>query len=111
MGLDQWADIKHAKKRLFKEIAYWRKHHDLHKWMENLFVAKGGTGEFNFLVLSIEDLDKLEKDVRGDNLPAYRGIVADDENSKRYKDDDLKFIETARQYVRKGYEVKYSYWW
>jgi excinuclease UvrABC ATPase subunit len=28
-----------------EELAYWRKHHDLHGWMERLYRAKGGDKE------------------------------------------------------------------
>ena len=40
------------------QLFYWRKHHDLHGWMKNLFFKKGGTGEFNcdYVVLTFSFL-------------------------------------------------------
>ncbi|MFG1384347.1 hypothetical protein [Xanthobacter versatilis] len=45
-------------------IRYWRKHPNLHGWMERLYRSKGGTApEFNCatLLLTGEDLDALEE--------------------------------------------------
>jgi len=49
---------------------YWRKHHDLHGWVEQLYVNKGGTEMFNGIpvVLSLNDLDLLERDIKNWNL-------------------------------------------
>ena len=53
------------------ELHYWRKHPNLHGWMEALYYEKGGGELFNCvpLVLTPEDLDRLEADVRAANLP------------------------------------------
>ena len=77
MGLDMYAwrvkaadvvsDFEVAKDNndfsKLEEIFYWRKHHDLHGWMENLYREKGGTEEsFNCVKVRLtkEDLERLE---------------------------------------------------
>ena len=46
MGLDQQAYTK-DKDGQCETIQDWRKHNALDGWMQNLWVAKGGTGEWN----------------------------------------------------------------
>jgi hypothetical protein len=72
MGLDMFAytiktpipavDFEHAPGSV--EIAYWRKHPNLHGWMEQLYRSKGGTAQsFNCVPVRIDadDLDALER--------------------------------------------------
>jgi hypothetical protein len=56
------------------ELRYWRKHPDLHGWMEKLYREKGGTAEsFNCVrvVLAPPDLDRLEADIKESKSAAY----------------------------------------
>ncbi len=58
----------------YVDVHYWRKHPNLHGWMENLYREKGGKDEtFNCvnLQLTADDLDRLEADSRrrGDRSP------------------------------------------
>lgn len=76
MGLDMFAykvpkkdvrgDFKFKRSKNVIEIDYWRKHHDLHGWFENLYLSKGGNETFNCipLKLELEDLDQLEYDIK-----------------------------------------------
>ena len=96
------------------ELFYWRKHHDLHGWMENLYASKGGDHEFNCIPvrLTLEDLDNLEKDIRSKMLPETRGFFfgdnpPDEESNLR----DLDFIEEARDAIEAGDAVYYDSWW
>lgn len=96
------------------EIAYWRKHHDLHGWMGRLFEIKGGTGVFNcdYVELTKEDLCLLRHDINADNLPPTTGFFfgnnpPDDESKKR----DLEFIRKAEDAIDEGYHVYYTSWW
>ena len=98
-----------------KEFHYWRKHHDLHGWMEWLYRSKGGTTEsFNCIPvrLTTEDLDKLEYDIQNNLLPITQGFFfgdnPPDEESVKY---DLEFIEKARQVIADGDAVYYDSWW
>lgn len=98
-----------------KEFFYWRKHHDLHGWMEHLYRVKGGTKEsFNCVPvrLTIEDLDGLQRDLLNNALPQTTGFFfgnnpPDDESLK----DDLKFIQAARDIIAEGDAVYYDSWW
>jgi hypothetical protein len=55
-----------------EELHYWRKHPNLHGWMEKLYAEKGGAGEdFNLDTLRLEsaDLDRLEAALAENRLP------------------------------------------
>lgn len=98
-----------------EEIKYWRKHHDLHGWMESLYHAKGGENDvFNCqkVRLTLEDLDKLEADVVANRLPDTTGFFFG--NNPPDLDSiagDLQFIVRARQVINEGDAVYYDSWW
>lgn len=96
------------------ELFYWRKHHDLHGWMERLWRRKGGVGTFNCcpVQLTAEDLDALQFDLLNDALPKTQGFFfgdnpPDDESLK----EDLQFIQKARDTIADGFAVYYDSWW
>jgi hypothetical protein len=96
------------------EIHYWRKHHDLHGWMERLYRAKGGAGDFNCVPLRLSrvDLDNLEHDIKNNKLATmggfFRNFPPDDDGSIA---DDMRFIERARSMLDIGFAVYYDSWW
>ncbi len=97
------------------EIAYWRKHPNLHGWMYNLWVSKGNEGEFNGdeLELTWEDIDQLEYDVelgRLKNLEAT-GFFWGDPSDDYYYEQDVKFIAEARAQLFLGLKVFYNSSW
>ena len=98
-----------------EEIKYWRKHHNLHGWMESLYRAKGGENDvFNCqkVRLTLEDLDKLEADVMDNRLPDTTGFFFG--NNPPDLDsiaEDLQFIVKARQVINEGDAVYYDSWW
>jgi hypothetical protein len=94
------------------QIAYWRKHPNLHGWMEALYHRKGETELFNCTQVKLEltDLDELEKAVVCDLLPRTTGFFFG-ENRPEDKENDLAFILIAREALRSGYNVFYSSWW
>lgn len=98
-----------------EELYYWRKHHDLHGWMEKLYRAKGGTEpSFNCVKvrLSLTDLDQLEKDVSDYSLPETTGFFfGDNPQDAESKQEDLEFIKKARQAIKEGDCVYYDSWW
>lgn len=125
MGLDMYAfsvakmnsneDFVIAEDSERTQIAYWRKHHDLHGWMEHLYHNKGGTKEsFNCVAvrLTLEDLSRLETDLTNNILPATTGFffgdTPPDEDSLR---EDLMFIAKARIEIFMDREVYYDSWW
>lgn len=96
------------------ELHYWRKHANLHCWMKRLYHQKGGTGDFNlqFVKLTAEDLDQLEKDVQQARLPFTQGFFfGASENSMRERADTHDFIHKARAALANGKEVVYYAWW
>ena len=93
----------------FTEFAYWRKHHTLHNWFEDLYYCKGGKDEsFNRIPVRIteEDLDRLEKVFLRNKKFHYSGYVDWD-----YEEADKSFIENARQAIQEGYAIYYDSWW
>ena len=96
-----------------KELAYWRKHPNLHGWMEELWRSKGNEGMFNGdeLELTWEDLDQLEADVKENRLPSTTGFFFGDEADSYYYEDDLKFIKEAKADLLCGLKVFYNSSW
>jgi hypothetical protein len=96
-----------------RELAYWRKHPNLHGWMHRLWNQKGFEGDFNGdeLELTREDLDALEQDVVEGNLPSTSGFFFGDGADDYYREDDLKFIREARAELFMGLRVFYNSSW
>ena len=129
MGLDMYAwrvakddaindfDIAKDEDGQFKleEMFYWRKHHDLHGWMERLYRSKGGTAQsFNCVRVRLTktDLDLLEHDVLNGKLPETTGFFfgtnpPDEDSMKR----DMEFISAAKVAIAAGDAVYYDSWW
>lgn len=99
------------------ELQYWRKHPYLQGWMENLWREDCSEEEshehFNckYVQLHAIDLDHLEIDVKGNNLPETGGFFFGDDSCEYYKEQDLKFIADARQAIADGKAVFYYSWW
>ena len=120
MGLDMFAlktkanlpaeiDFPHVEA---EELHYWRKHPDMHGWMERLYRQKGGTQEFNTvnLQLTLQDLQSLETAIIAKDLPATTGFFFGASDGSEIA-DDLAFLEKARRALREGYAVFYTSWW
>jgi hypothetical protein len=97
-----------------RELAYWRKHPNLHGWMEQRYRERGGDAEmFNGVELELtwEDLDALEEDIESSNLPHTRGFFFGDPSDDYYKEQDLEFIRKARSELFCGLKVFYNSSW
>jgi hypothetical protein len=96
-----------------REIAYWRKHPNLHGWMHRLWNQKGFDGDFNGdeLELTREDLDWLEQDIIEGNLPGTSGFFFGNDADDYYRENDLKFIREARAELFLGLRVFYNSSW
>ena len=127
MGLDAWAcevdekDFKNDVGPLPEEVrhpdfAYWRKHHELEKWMSNLYYEKGGKDWFNlkYVKLSKKDIQQLYKALLRHDLI--------DDPGKKYEPyyimglaEDLKFIAKALSILndpdKKDHCIIYYSWW
>ena len=70
MGLDMYAYVANKADGNWddhQEISYWRKHPNLHGWMEKLYAEKGGVcSTFNGVEVELtwDDVDRLEKDIK-----------------------------------------------
>jgi len=96
-----------------EEIFYWRKHPNLHGWMEALYRSKGGTAEsFNCVPVRLDpaDLDALEAAVKDDALPETEGFFFGVSDGSE-KACDLEFIRKAREAIAEGDTVFYRSWW
>lgn len=121
MGLDMFAFMtkEHIAQSVdFKvenatEIHYWRKHPDLHGWMEQLYYDKGGASEcFNCVNVELtkDDLDRLEDALHMAELPLTNGFFFGKSDGSEI-DDDLRFIRIARKAINCGNVVYYTGWW
>lgn len=121
MGLDQYAYVSEDGRHNddSRDIAYWRKHNRLQGWMEDKYRDNGGTKEFNCvsLELTIGDIEQLDVVINNRMLPETGGFFfgndsySDYEGEYGYKDDDIKFINKAREELNKGNRVFYNCWW
>ena len=98
-----------------EELFYWRKHHDLHGWMENLYREKGGTKEsFNCVKVRLtkEDLERLASDVVANRLPQTTGFFfGDNPPDAESIEHDMEFIGKALAAILQGDAVYYDSWW
>ena len=97
-----------------REIAYWRKHPNLHGWMEKLAQDKGlSYDSFNGveMELTYEDLDELERAVTHKQLPATDGFFFGNPSDEYYRESDLEFIKNARAELFLGLKVFYNSSW
>jgi len=109
-----------------REIAYWRKHPNLHGWMERLWHQKrnaennpvvenagdlGGTFNGIELELTYDDLEELERAVTHGQLPATSGFFFGNDADEHYRESDLQFIKNARAELFMGLKVFYNSSW
>lgn len=96
-----------------REISTWRKHPNLHGWMEQLYRRKGGSApEFNCVNVQLEpaDIDALGADILAGRLPVTTGFFFGT-SLPGEEVHDLAFIEAARESFEEGYAVFYNAWW
>jgi hypothetical protein len=121
MGLDMYASVTSEKipavdfdaPEDITELFYWRKHPNLHGWMERLYRAKGGQHEdFNLTPVRLDeaDIDALERAVNTDALPNTEGFFFG-ASQPEDKEGDLEFIRLARLAIKSGRYVCYHAWW
>ena len=96
-----------------RELAYWRKHPNLHGWMRRLWESQGNEGGFNGdeLELTWQDLDALELAVTHGQLPGTSGFFFGEDSDSHYRAQDLEFIKNARAELFLGLKVFYNSSW
>ena len=109
------------------EIAYWRKHPNLHGWMKKLWLRKNGyptntndqfiegkePPSFNGIELELtwDDLDELERAIRHKQLPDTQGFFFGNPADNHYYEQDLEFVNNAKAEVFLGLKVFYNSSW
>ncbi|MBC8523568.1 phosphoglycerate kinase [PVC group bacterium] len=122
MGLDQWAGVviedENGGIADVEPIAQWRKHPNLHGWMEDLWRSRGlsTTGEWNEfnqvnLELKLQDINRLEWEIQETELPETEGFFFGDNADREYKESDLQFCKEARKLIKEGKRIVYNSWW
>lgn len=94
-------------------LHYWRKHPNLHGWMERLYRRKGGgADQFNCTTVALDghDLDRLEADLRANGLPDTTGFFFGESDGSEVE-GDLAFVARAREAIAAGKTVFYYSWW
>ena len=98
-----------------RELAYWRKHPNLHGWMEQLWQTKNPEDMSTFngieLELTYDDLEVLELDIIANTLPGTSGFFFGNDADNHYQDQDLEFIKHARAELFMGLKVFYNSSW
>jgi hypothetical protein len=101
-----------------RELAYWRKHPNLHGWMEDLWRSKHDLYDvddqmFNGVELELtwDDLNRLEQDIKSGNLPSTSGFFFGDDSDEYYHSQDLQFVADAKAEVFLGLKVFYNSSW
>ena len=96
-----------------EEIHYWRKHPNIHGFMERLYREKGGSKEFNCATVQLtqDDINVLASMILDKELPETSGFFfgqssGDEEEEK----DDLEFCRKASEAIKEGYTVFYDSW-
>ena len=101
-------DVKHD------EFRYYRKHNQLHGWMEQLYKEKGGDNEdvnLSKIRLNETDLNKLKKDVRL-GLPDAQGFFWGHLTiDKAVKMEYYDLIKECKDKIKDGYVIYYNSWY
>lgn len=119
MGLDMYvkstrvpppAPVDFEEQESDQEVFYWRKHPNLHGWMEQLYLQKGGSKEFNVTPVQLEeaDIERLARELKA--LPHTEGFFF---GRSQPEDDDQTeaFIALARGLLKEGNYLYYTSWW
>jgi hypothetical protein len=96
-----------------KELAYWRKHPNLHGWFHKEWIDQGNTGDFNGDQLEIDwaMLERLESAVVNGELPGTSGFFFGEGADDYYRAQDLEFVRQARAELFLGLRVFYNSSW
>jgi hypothetical protein len=98
---------------------YWRKHPNLHGWMERLWEEQGRPGAesdtemFNGIEVELTwtDIENLEADILNENLPGTTGFFFGDDSDEYYRESDLEFVKQAKADLFLGLKVYYNSSW
>jgi hypothetical protein len=96
------------------DFAYWRKFNNLHGWMRQLYIGKGGDDpDFNCSSVRLmpEDLDALAAEAK--DLKPTSGFFFGSQGDMTDEDvaNVLRFVERAKAAIAEGYAVFYRAWY
>jgi hypothetical protein len=121
MGLDMYAYIASKAQSDWndssrQEIAYWRKHPNLHGWMEKLAEKKGVQySTFNGVEIELtwDDIDNLEKDIKSGEVSKLgtSGFFFGNPSDDYYYEKDLEFCVNAKAELFLKRKVFYNSSW
>lgn len=113
-----------------RELACWRKHPNLQRWMELLWLEKIDVPLvesdqflenkypptfFNGVEVELtwNDLDRLERDINAEKVASLNatGFFFGNPSDDYYRDQDLQFIRDARAEIFSGFRVFYNSSW
>lgn len=96
-----------------KEIAYWRKHPNLHGWFEREWRSQGNHGDFNGdeLAITWDLLERLEHAINNNELVPTVGFFFGNGADEYYREQDLEFVRKARAELFLGLRVFYNSSW
>lgn len=116
MGLDQFLFEGVDSER--KEIGYWRKHPDLHGFVEELWRARNSEqecGSFNCedLELSEEDILQIINCSKDKSFSKHDGTkwFFFGQTDGHHHEKTVEIMENALQLKRQGKRIFYSSWW
>lgn len=100
-------------------ISTWRKHPNLHGWMEQLWlkrnpdIQRDPDAVFNGVELELtnQDIEDLERAVRHGQLPVTTGFFFGGNSDDHYLEQDLEFCRQARFELFIGLKVFYNSSW
>lgn len=114
---DQQVDLEflnefEGEKTVVAQLAYWRKFHQLHGWMERLYRQKGGQKEFNCTTVRLMPADLLQLALDASNDLAYTQgfFFGHGEWTEESKSKVLDFCVLAKKSIDEGHAVYYDSW-
>ncbi len=114
MGLDMYLQKRLADNTPLEHIGSWRKHANLHGYMESLYQARGGKDEFNCVELELtkEDCEKIL--ALSENSEEGFGTAKGFFWGKSWPEHDGETIELMKEAliaIEQGYTIYYDSWW
>ena len=64
-----------GRERELEELFYWRKHHDLHGWMEKLYRNKGGTAQSIGCYTTKEAAEEALAGLKNEQINSYYIVI------------------------------------
>lgn len=116
MGLDMYfyasADPSFKEESTIHTVKYFRKHSDLHGFLEDMWYRKGNTSEFNceMMPLTMEDLEEIEKFAAQKDHPKRTGFFWGSSQEEDWE-ETRDLIPRLKNLLKSGLSVAYYPLW